>query len=144
MITINTAEFRDGLYIRFNIPQNGKVVHEFATAKNISEAKKMMYFRNRNFIYQKIINWLRQREHALVPFSKAVDYAHKLTTIHELIIKLEYQEKTSFWNICSFIARHSTDLKYIAPAEKSSHYKNYSRSIIPIINFCIEMKGTEE
>jgi hypothetical protein len=144
MITINTAEFSGGLYVRFNIPKNGKVVFEFSKAKNIEEAKRMMYFRNRNYIYKKLHTWLRQRAHALAPFPKAADYAEKLATIEELQINIEHLKNSSFWNLCSYVCRKSNCFTSVAPAEKSQHYKNYSREILPVLTFCIDMKGAAE
>ena len=116
--------------VRFSDPyENFTSDQATAHAWSIAEVKRMVYFKNRAYIYQTLKSWLLQRAHAL-PTNDAQG------VIAEKIYELE-TKKGSYYSLCSYVQKNSSTLKRIAPGTKSRFYKHYKTVILPLLNDCI-------
>lgn len=97
-------------------------------ASSEAEVERMVYFRNREYIFKTLQSWLNQRAHAL----NHPDYQ---TKIRNLIYWLETKQG-SYYSLCSFIKLKADDFKKIAPGNKSRYYRHYENIVLKIINDC--------
>jgi hypothetical protein len=142
MIIVNVKTESDGkCSLRFEIPNNGKVAYEYSTATSVGEAKRMMYFRLRKYVFCKLHAWIIQRQHAIVSYPGTEDYAGKLADAEILLLKLEYFQKASFWRLCDMIAVQNSRFISLAPPPNSRMQPYFQSTILPILQFCTKNKS---
>ena len=142
MIIVTVKTQADGkCFLRFEIPDNGKISYEYSTATSLDDAKRMMYFRLRKFISCKLHAWIIQRQHAIISYPAIEDYAGKLADAELLLLKLDYYQKTSFWRLCDMIADQQHRFTSLAPPPNSRMHPYFKNTILPIIEFCTDNKS---
>lgn len=142
MIIVRVKTEPDGkCFLRFEIPENGKTAFEYGEATSLDDAKRKMYFRIRKYITGKLHAWIIQRQHAIVPYPELEEYADKLAAAEVLLLKLEYYQKTSFWQLCDMIADQQGKFLMLAPPQSSRMYPFFRNNIWPILQFCSDNKS---
>ena len=108
--------------------ENFKPNCETAIATSQADAVKMVYFRNRNYIYSTLTKWLNQRAHALRD-------QEAQTTIANLLYWLETKQG-SYYNLCAYVQHKAGAFESLAPGKKSRCKNYYDTVIQSIINDC--------
>ncbi|MGY0037675.1 hypothetical protein [Pedobacter sp. NJ-S-72] len=93
----------------------------------MQEAKRRMYFRNRMYITEKLISWLKQRKHANPSLE---------VEINQIIYWMTGMENRGLTYICDFIKNKRSNFEKVAPVASSKCFKYYTEAIIPILDFC--------
>lgn len=126
------------LKVDFISPKNDKVVFNPILVDNTADAQRQMYFRNRDYIYQHIKNFLKYRKYAL----ELSGYHKQVYAVEILMAKLDVFSDSSYQNLCRFIYNNEGNIMELAPGEHSKHFKNYKNFIEPILQFCRPIKHT--
>lgn len=103
---------------------------------NESDAMRVAYFWQRLYIQDKLKGWLKQRIYAL----KFSNDQNRIVKCAQLLHMLECYSSISLDALCIMIFRQSNMIHEVAPSSKSSHYKIYSNTILPILQLCAEMR----
>jgi hypothetical protein len=123
-------KFPDLKSLEINIPGNDP-------GKLLGEAKRRLYFEIRKYIIAKLRSWLRQRMFAF----HLTDRAKCSQEAASLLVLLGYYEDRSCFKLYELVINNRAVIETLAPSEGSAHYGFYSKSILPILDFCDEMKG---
>ncbi|WP_295711275.1 hypothetical protein [Mucilaginibacter sp.] len=110
------------------------------TVADASEARRLVYFYNRQYIKQMFKEWLAQRVNAF-KHSDVADSA-RINTSAMLLVAIE-KHSNGLHVLCRLIVGKTANIKTLAPRDQSRHYKKYQDIIIPILKFCHEMEGKE-
>ena len=120
--------------LRTNEAVNGK--RQSLELDNEGDAMRLAYFWNRLYIHDKLKAWLNQRIYALKYSNDKI----RIAQAAELIYMLECYRSASLNTICTLIYDQRDRFAFVAPGEKSSHYKIYKNIVVSIISFCGEIK----
>jgi hypothetical protein len=124
------------LMMRFSNPNQEFGRNPFFPVANAEDAKRKMYFKNRQYVVETLGSWLRQRRHALNAKSAQLSDDKTVRMIDNLISWVYDMEKRGFAHICTTIKNKRQDFESIAPKETSRCYSHYIKTIIPILDFC--------
>jgi hypothetical protein len=133
MVSVTITPIESGkLKVVFSTPEADRIKYEPTIVSSYSEANRQMYFRNRDYIYRHILNFLKQRQYALT-VSK---FHAQVRATERIITNLHVFSESSYANLCRFIHNNEGAIKELAPGEKSKHFKHYNNIIEPILIFC--------
>ena len=143
MITASLTQHKSYLQVVFIFPDLKSVETILPGSdpeKLVGEARRLMYFKNRDYILQKLTGWLNQRIFAFnitYRTSCAMDAA-------KLILMLGHYQNISFFNLCCLVADHRPQFEALAPSYRygrhNGHYNAWRNKIMPVINFCSQIK----
>ncbi len=103
-----------------------------------AECVRLIYFRTRSYIIEKLSAWLRQRMYTAQQFDE-----RKITEgAAKLLIFLVRYSGTSMFKLCHTVHLHKADLQALAPHEWSRFYNQYQQVIVPIIRYCENFNST--
>ena len=131
MIQAKTTTLARGFRLEIVHPDTNQA--EFIIVPSVGEGKRVVYFKNRQYMLGKITGWLKQRMYS--PDSRKSAEAAKL------LVLLGYYQNISFEALCRVIHKHRLVIDFIAPAPRSNAYKYYASRIAPLLNDAAEMEG---
>lgn len=137
MIVAEAQQRNNLLVLYFRYP-NGSTVGP-VTARNESDARRLVYFHNRVYINDKLKAYLNMRLYAYQV--AGLRFTVHVKTANDLLLQLTVFDKTSMHRICQWVLLHEDAFKLIAPREASKHHKFYASTIAPIMEFCREMEA---
>lgn len=138
MITAMATRYPTHILLKFSSPDGRHIpdVH----CKDDAEAMRIVYFQNRLYINEKVKNYLVQRQQGFI--RKQLDAA--LDMANDLLKKLPEFKYSSLQALCRWVSQNEKSIKMIAPREQSDHYKFYTTTILPLIDFCRQATGELE
>lgn len=119
--------------VEFIAPVGDKSIYQTLMVNSKSDAERVMYFQNRKYITQHLINFLKQRQYAL---GLTKHYHQQIADAQVMINQLEVFGNASFHTVQKWVYNHEALINEFAPGEKSSHYKHYETVILPILMSC--------
>ncbi|HEY4148925.1 MAG TPA: hypothetical protein VGM41_08350 [Chitinophagaceae bacterium] len=123
-------------YIKLNFSYPGGGIIGPFTVADMSEAKRLLYFHTRNYILDKLKGWLNQRIRALTAAGEYLR-ADKANELQQRLINFT---DTSFFRLADFLIKQESKILFVAPGQKSRNYNYYHDNILPILEYCREMK----
>lgn len=134
MIQAKAAQSDDRLLLQISYPGEKKpAVYKYVI--NEKEASIVVYRYYRDYIFDMLNKWLKQRIYGL----KEQD-PYRAQMADQLRAVLSIFEKATLGAICKYVAGHAENFRYLSPSLKSkNHYKHYDTRIIPVLNLCEEL-----
>lgn len=130
------------LLLQFSNPKEVFTNDEFQAIRgNYQDVRRMLYFRNRKYIIETLGSWIKQRKRAIEERPNQDFFLKKVDTAIILRDVVLHHSFSSLWSLCDYVVRKQDDIKFIAPAESSRHYKYYNNTIVPIIEYCVQESG---
>ena len=137
MITASAIAHKNYLRVVFVFPDLQRLEIDLPGAdpgKLAGEARRLEYFKARDYIVKKLTSWLNQRMYA-APGRKG--YSIEAA---KLVVLLGYYKKTSLFRLCALVAENRPAIEALAPADGSGGWKN----ILPILDFCDTIKASQD
>lgn len=129
MIIAEATRTASGLDLVLVYPRGGR---KPAFVKNEKDGERLVYFRNREYIIDKLQKWVRQRSKAA---EKGKDNAMQFECASLLVLLRTHEN--AFLNVaCVVINNHLEHFLKLVPKEKSAHHIHYEKTIKPILHFC--------
>jgi hypothetical protein len=129
-----TADSRLHLVICYPNAQDNKIV----TVADESQARRLVYFHNCQFIKLHLTEWLGQRinafKHADVNEEARIKQA-------EALIESITKHSNALHVQCRKVIAKTPALMRLAPSSQSRHYDTFKSDILPIIKFCHDLEG---
>lgn len=134
MVNAHLSQIQENGYIHaiFKTEQGNRVSAPayLDPATAFKDAKKQMYFLNRNMMAKVLTSFLLQRKAAF----KNSDIAEVATKLYRTIYENRLLDFHEFVKVVEF---NYPGFLIIIPSEKSRFYKHYKEVIEPILYFCI-------
>lgn len=135
MQVIATGTNGHGFVVETSEKVSGRI--QRITVANEADGLRYCYFWSRLYITEKVISFLNQRGKAfqLANNSRVQQAAYDLAT------RIQTCQLVSLHSICQLVFDNEKLIEFLAPRKGSDQYKYYSNTILPILEFCREMKG---
>ena len=131
MIEAKGSYMGNKILMRIEHPENKQPI--IKEVESESEAYRVIYFVNRDYMLAKLNKWLKQRTFTYDPIVKK--------KVAELQVLLEYHKNVDFFNLCNIIKKHKASFEFVAPGPRSEeHYHYYKTSIVPILDDAYHIK----
>jgi len=129
-MTITGRSENGSITLQTSDPISGR--KQTVTASTPDAALRVAYFWYRLYICEKLTAWTQQRIYAI----KFSNDASRLEACAKLLGMLQRHSNNSLLVIASQVYQQRDLIAFIAPGEKSNHYKIYQHIVLPIIAFC--------
>lgn len=127
------------LYLKFSNPNEVFTEDRYQVVRGTDQdVRRKLYFRNRKYIIDTLGPWLKQRKRAIEERPDQEEFSQKLEKVTALRDMVLHHTFSSLWSLCAYVIRKRDDISLIAPGESSRHFKYYSTTILPIIEYCEE------
>lgn len=123
--------------VETSAPVNGK--KQRLTVASEQHAIRIARIWNRLYIIEKLTAWLLQRAYVF----SITDRPHSRLACLNMLSVLSGSSRDSINQVGAWVNRHSDELAFLAPGEKSRHYSHYKKIIEPILQFCREMEAVK-
>ncbi len=130
MIIANAKETKGQLSLEIIRPDRKS--HQFLTVASYAEAERIMIKMNREFIVEKITNYLRLRHYGL----KLANQTYTAGEAAKLLVVINYHKLSSLNSLAKIVAQHAAVIEKLTPRLGSDQYLHYQKIIVPIINYC--------
>ncbi len=123
--------------VRLEIVRPDKSKHEFLTVETYAEAERIMVKKNREYILEKISNYLKLRHYAL----KLSNQVYAAGDAAKLLVLIRYHKQAPLNALANVVAQHAGFIEKIIPGKGSDQYIHYQNIIAPILNYCKKNGG---
>lgn len=118
----------------WSLSSSEKVKSKMLKKENLtfSQAERIAYFWTRDYILEKINNYIKQRREAF-RLNSAMKMADACTG---MLMMLEMRRYATLRNIMALVVQMERQLQQISPAPSSRHYHFYNVTIRSVLEYC--------